>query len=375
MVFSCYIEIYFFEFTTRLWHASCFTEVMANSRIDDNQSVSPVRILLVDDYEPFRRFVCSILGKRPELQVVGEASDGLEAVHKAEELRPDLIVLDIGLPILNGLEAARRIRKLTPRSKILIVSQESSSDVVEEALNSGALGYVAKTRAGTELLAAVEVVCKGIHFVGSDLRPFVITEISGEHLGDSTGPQGEILASPFSFSHEVAFYADDASFVDDFTRFIESTLNGGNIAIVMLTESHQSSILQRLQANGLDMAAAIRKGHYLSLDASDTLSRFMVDGCPDPVRVVKVVADLMEGMAKSAKAKRCRVAACGELAPTLWARGKGEAAIQLEHLWDEIAKKYDVATLCGYVLKTFQREQESHVYERICAEHSAVYSQ
>jgi DNA-binding NarL/FixJ family response regulator len=136
------------------------------------------RVLIIDDYEPFRRFVCSTLGTRPELQIVGEASDGLEAVHKAEELQPDLIVLDIGLPTLNGIEAARRIRKLSPQSKIIFVSQESSADVVQEALSFGALGYVVKTHAGSELLAAVEAVRQGRQFVGSGL--------SGRNCADAT---------------------------------------------------------------------------------------------------------------------------------------------------------------------------------------------
>jgi DNA-binding NarL/FixJ family response regulator len=117
--------------------------------------MSAVRVLVVEDYEPFLRFIHSTLEQRPELQVICEVSDGLEAVQKAEELQPDLIVLDIGLPTLNGIEAARRIRKLSPESKILFVSQESSTDVVQEALSLGALGYVVKARAGSELLAAV----------------------------------------------------------------------------------------------------------------------------------------------------------------------------------------------------------------------------
>jgi DNA-binding NarL/FixJ family response regulator len=131
--------------------------------------VPSIRILVVDDFEAFRQFVCSTLGKNPELQVVGEASDGSEAVHKAEELQPDLIVLDIGLPTLNGIEVARRIRKLAPESKILFLSQESSADVLQEALGSGALGYVVKAHAGSELLAAVETVLQGKRFVGSGL--------------------------------------------------------------------------------------------------------------------------------------------------------------------------------------------------------------
>jgi len=104
------------------------------------------------------------------LQVVGEASDGLEAVHKAEELQPDLIVLDLGLPTLNGIEAARQIRKLSPASKIIFASQESSADVVQEALSSGARGYVLKTRADVDLVAAVEAVLEGRQFVSSGLQ-------------------------------------------------------------------------------------------------------------------------------------------------------------------------------------------------------------
>jgi DNA-binding NarL/FixJ family response regulator len=96
-----------------------------------------VRILVVDDFEPFRRFVRSTLQEKSELQDIREVSDGLEAVQKAEELQPGLILLDISLPTLNGIEAARRIRKLAPESKIVSLSQESSADVVQEALSLG----------------------------------------------------------------------------------------------------------------------------------------------------------------------------------------------------------------------------------------------
>jgi len=142
----------------------------------DDRSTSFIRVLVVEDYAPFRQFVCSTLGKRSELQIVGEASDGLEAFQKAEELRPHLIVLDVGLPTLNGIDAARRIRKLSPETKILFVTQETSGDVVQEALRVGALGYVVKARAGSELLAAVEAVCQGRQFVSSGVVGFVLTE-------------------------------------------------------------------------------------------------------------------------------------------------------------------------------------------------------
>jgi DNA-binding NarL/FixJ family response regulator len=135
--------------------------------LDRGRNSSGIRVLVVDDNEPFRRFVRATLSVRPELQIIGEASDGLEAVQKALELQPGLIVLDIGLPSLNGIEAARRIRKLSPKSKILFLSQESSADVVQEALCLGALGFVTKTHAGSQLLAAVEAVLRNEQFVSS----------------------------------------------------------------------------------------------------------------------------------------------------------------------------------------------------------------
>jgi len=142
----------------------------ADSR-KDNESAQRgfSTILVVDDFEPFRRLVFSILQQRTEFRVIGQATDGLEAVRKAEELQPDLVLLDIGLPKLNGIEAARSVRKFASHIKILFVSQQSSADLVREALGLGARGYVLKSHAGTELLPAIEAVLGGKYFVGSGL--------------------------------------------------------------------------------------------------------------------------------------------------------------------------------------------------------------
>ncbi len=121
---------------------------------------SSLRVLIVEDFAPFQRFLRSTLRVRRDLLIVGVVSDGQEAVQKAIDLKPDLILLDIGLPTINGIEAARQIRKASPESKIVFVSQESSADVVEEALSTGACGYVVKTQAATQLVDVVARCCK-----------------------------------------------------------------------------------------------------------------------------------------------------------------------------------------------------------------------
>ena len=132
--------------------------------------LSLIRVLVADDFKRWRRQIRQLLKVRPELQVIGEASHGSEAVQKADDLKPDLIVLDIGLPKLNGIEAARRIGQLSPCSKILFLSQHNEPDIVQAALDTGALGYVLKMNALGELLPAVNAVLQGKQFVSSGLK-------------------------------------------------------------------------------------------------------------------------------------------------------------------------------------------------------------
>ena len=336
------------------------------------------KILVVDDSDRFRQFFVLSLRQTAEFQLIYEASDGLEAVERAEELKPDLILLDIGLPRMNGIEVGRRIRNVSPNSKILFVSQESSVDVVHEALHLGAQGYLLKADAGGELLPAVYAVLQGRQYISRRLRPHVISKTHDEYpagfLRSKEHPpilpqKGNIVRV-----HQVAFQRDDASIVDDFTRFIEFALKMENPVIVIATESHRTNLRQRLQARGRDIATAIQEGTYISLDADDMLSEVMVNDWPDSTRLLKVTSDLIMEAAKAAKGKHFRVAACGECASSLIAQGKPEAAIELEHLWDKIARSHYVDILCEYLLRDFQTEKGSPIFERICVAHSAAYT-
>ena len=133
-------------------------------------ATSSLRVLVVDDFEPFRRVVASILQKQPELQIICEVSDGLEAVQRAEKLQPDLILLDIGLPNLNGIEAASHIRQVAPGAKIIFLTQNSDKEIVAAALSTGAHGYVLKKDAGRELLTGLAGVLGGNDFVSSGIE-------------------------------------------------------------------------------------------------------------------------------------------------------------------------------------------------------------
>jgi DNA-binding NarL/FixJ family response regulator len=129
-----------------------------------------VRVLVAEDFDPFRALILSMMSSVPNLQVICDVADGLLAVEKARELRPDLLLMDIGLPGVNGIESARRIRELLPDSKIVFVSQETAWDVVKEALGCGC-AYVLKSRAATDLFAALEAVLQNKQYVSEGLEP------------------------------------------------------------------------------------------------------------------------------------------------------------------------------------------------------------
>jgi DNA-binding NarL/FixJ family response regulator len=301
-----------------------------------------------------------LLQERPEWQIIFEASDGSEAVEKAGELRPDIILLDIGLPKLNGIEAARRIRQHSPNSKIVFVSMENSPNVVRAALSTGAQGYVDKARIQSDLVPAIDAVLRGIQFVPSLLRGHIST--------DTTSAKAP-------HHHEVQFYSDDTVLLDRLVRFVTSGLNTGDVAIVVATESHRDRLAKRLKSEGLDVDVAIKEGRYIPVDAVGTLSIFMVNDMPDSARFLEVVGGLIEKAAKTEKTEHPRVAVFGEWVSLLWAEGKEDAVIRLEQLGNQLAAFYKIDLLCAYALSSLHGEEDGQVLQRICAEHSAVYIQ
>lgn len=128
------------------------------------------RILVVDDYKPWRHKICSLLQTKPEFRIVAECWNGADAVERAEELKPNLITMDIGIPELNGIEAAVRVAEVSPSSKILFISGNTEPEVVSAAIDAGASGYLDKMRVGTELLPAVRSIIRGGCFFSPDIE-------------------------------------------------------------------------------------------------------------------------------------------------------------------------------------------------------------
>jgi DNA-binding NarL/FixJ family response regulator len=138
--------------------------------------MATVRILLVDDFAPFRHYVRCILEGYTEWQLIGEAADGVAALQNAAELQPDLILLDIALPRLNGIDVAQQLGTMVPPSKILFLTSHCAPDIIRMAFAAGAMGYVVKWDANRDLLPAMKAVMAGQQFVSKRLSGYELSD-------------------------------------------------------------------------------------------------------------------------------------------------------------------------------------------------------
>lgn len=310
----------------------------------------------MDDHEPWRSFILSGLEKWPELQIIGEASDGREAVQKSQQLQPNLILLDIGLPTMNGIEAARQIRQQSPNSRILFCSENLSPDVAEEALLAGGGGYLVKSDAGSDLLSAVTSVVGG--------RRFVSRTLAGHAFAHSGLVRRE--------GHVVHFYTDDAVLLDELAALFRGSLGEGQSVAAIMTSSHRSGLERRLLAQGVDLSEATQNGRLCMLDADQALSEFMQPGGPSRERFLLQFGNMLRTLQAASVAKQSGIVVFGEMVAVLWKQKKFEAAIRLEEFWNELAKIHAFYLCCAYPDSAFQERLSGSPYASICAQHSAV---
>jgi DNA-binding NarL/FixJ family response regulator len=321
------------------------------------------RVLVVEDHEWWRRYISSALEQASQWEIVGAVSDGIEAVQKARDLKPDVILLDVGLPSLDGIQAARRMLAHDPSSRILFVSEQQSLDIAEVALGTGARGYIVKSDVGRELLPAMEAVVEGERFVSGKLAG----------RGFETTIDGRVARE--IQCHEAGFYSDESSVLDAYARFAEAALDAGNGLLMVVASSRRDQLYQRLQARGIDIDHTIKERRCLWRDVPAALSSFMVDGRVDEARFWNAASALIMEAARASKRDPPRVSVCGDGAATLLQDGLTDAAIRLEQLWDDVARTFNVDIFCPYSCQSLRCDDESPIFRDLRASHSAVYLQ
>lgn len=321
---------------------------------------STLSVLVVDDYVPWRRFVLSSLQKWPEIRVVGEASDGAEAIQKTSQLKPDLILLDIGLPTMNGIEAARQIRQESPDTRVLFCSENCFPDVAAEALRAGAGGYLVKSDARSDLLCALVAVIQEKRFVSRRLAGHAFAETSGTGIRDQ--------------KHAVQFYAHDAVLLDELAALFRGSLGEGRSVAAVMTSSHRSGLEKRLLAQDPDVSEATESGRLRLFDAEQALSEFMQAAGPSRERFLLHFGNMLHKLKAASVAKGGEIVVFGEMVAVLWAQRKYDAAIRLEELWNELGLTSPFYLCCAYPANAFRDGMTLVPCYEICAQHSDVVS-
>jgi DNA-binding NarL/FixJ family response regulator len=203
----------------------------------------PVRILVADDHEIVRQGLRALLEAQAGWQIVGEAVDGREAVEKAKRLRPDIVVLDVSMPNLNGLEATRQIRKALPSTEVLILTMHDSEPLVREVLEAGARGYVLKSDAGRELMTALQTVHEHRPYLTSRVSEIVLDGFlrSGGGSDSPAPPPRSVRLSPRE--REIAqLLAEGKS-----NKEVASTLD----ISVKTAETHRTNLMRKLDLHSI----------------------------------------------------------------------------------------------------------------------------
>ena len=194
----------------------------------------------------------------------------------------------------------------------------------------------------------------------------------------SVGEPASALVPPLewgrlnSHGHSVQFYADDDFLLAGLSRYIGSALGAGDVGIVIATPEHREDLARRLRSSGLDVGHAVAHGRFVSLDATETLGQFMVNGWPDAGRFNRLVGGVIQDAASATRSQTTPVAVFGEMVALLWSEGKPDAAIRLEQLWNELARTHSFRLHCAYPMNFFTRDGDDAPIGRICAEHSHV---
>jgi DNA-binding NarL/FixJ family response regulator len=317
-----------------------------------------IEVLIVDDHELVRRAIRSFIESQPDYHVCGEAGDGTEAIEKVRQLRPNLVLMDINMPRMDGLDATRVIRHEAPNCDVVIITQNDMAIAREQARNVNAKGVVAKCNLTRDLL----LVMRGVQMESNSSLG------TTKDLASHGEPWCGVLNSAAPRDHIVQLYQDQQFLNRAVCRFAAAAIMNGEGVILVPTVAHWDAFRPRLESEGVDVKAAEKRGQLTVVDADNLLPTFMREGMPDS----PVFLGLAQNVISQARGdgRYPKVRWWGEMVNILWERGEVAASMQLEDQFDQLAHEQEIAIFCSFLMDNFDGDVHARMLPRLSENHS-----
>ena len=349
-----------------------------------------IRILIVDDHKAVRHSIRSLLSARAEWFICGEAEDGLDAIEKANSLRPDVVLMDIAMPRMDGVQATKIIRQGVPEAEVVLISQNDLSAGRIQATEIDARDFVSKCDLSRDLLSAIDkvvsqrfpkiapdrngredsTVAQGLFDSFSMIENHRLKQNNGgrmnRHVHDE--PWCGLLADAAPRDHIVQLYQDEQFLSRAVCRFAVSAINHGEGVILVPTSAHWNALRPRLEAEGVDVQAAQASGQLTVVDADQLLPSFMRDAMPDAPLFLGLAGETIANARGGDRFTKVRW--WGEMVNVLWERGDVAASMGLEDLFHKLAHDHEIAIFCSFLMDNFNGEVHARMLPRLGQNHS-----
>jgi DNA-binding NarL/FixJ family response regulator len=340
--------------------------------------VRKLRIVVADDHKMLRESLRGMLGTQADMEVVAEADNGRTAITLTQDLQPDIVIMDVSMPGMNGLEATERLTEQCPSSRVVILTRHSEAAYVQPLLQGGASGLVLKQSTSDELLRAIRLVATGKTFIDSGLTRRLVARMkrrtesraaaSKRATREDAEPWGGLLARAGPRDHIVQLYQDQQFLIRAVSRFAASAIANGEGVILVPTAAHWEAFRPCLEADGVDTRAALERGQLTVHDADAFLPRFMRGAMPEAPVFLALAAEVIAAARGGGRYPKVRW--WGEMVNILWERGDVAGSMKLEDQFDRLAHEHEIAIFCSFVMDNFSGAVHSRMLPRLGHNHS-----